>query len=272
MFMSRSSKKVRHNPLSFIWKQVKIQIRTRALSVFSFGLLVFQPAVFSIVGYLLARMAGKSMPDLVHVIIGGGIMGMWSSLLFTSFFDISNDRREGTLELIVGSPTSITTVLAVRTFANILTGMVSMLLSFFVAMFFFKLSIPLYNLPYIAISLLILFFGFWSIGLFLAHFRVASRVTGMFINYIELPVAILAAFMFPIEYLPHWIMWLSNSIPLRWSVSGLNSSFGVQPALSNLWLDWAISIGVSLIYLLATYLLSEKVHNMIRITGELSSV
>jgi ABC-2 type transport system permease protein len=208
----------------------------------------------------------------VYVIIGGGIMGMWSSLVFTSFFDISNDRREGTLELIVGSPTSITTVLAVRTFANILTGMISMLLSFFVAVFYFRLAIPWQNVPYIVVSLLLLLFGFWCIGLFLAHFRAVSRVTGMFINYLELPVAILAAFMFPISYLPHWILWLSNSIPIRWGVSGLTASFGVQPTLANMWADWAISLGVSLIYLLVTYLLSEKVHNMIRVTGELSSV
>ncbi|HSL46313.1 MAG TPA: ABC transporter permease [Anaerolineales bacterium] len=270
--MSRSSRKALHNPLPFIWKQISIQIRLRALSIFSFGLLVFQPAVFSAVGYLLARMAGKPAPDLVYVIIGGGIMGMWSSIVFTSFFDISNDRREGTLELIVGSPTSLTTVLAVRTFANILTGMVSMLLSFFVVMFFFMLSIPWHNIPYILISLLILCFGFWCIGVFLAHFRVASRVTGMFINYLELPVAILAAFMFPIEYLPRWIMWLSNSIPLRWGVTSLNSSFEIQLPISNIWFDWFLSIGISLIYLLMTYLLSKKVHNMIRVTGELSSV
>lgn len=270
--MSRSSKSTLYNPLPFIWKQISIQIRMRALSIFSFGLLVFQPAVFSAVGYLLARMAGKPTPDLVHVIIGGGIMGMWSSIVFTSFFDISNDRREGTLELIVGSPTSITTVLAIRTFANILTGMVSMLLSFFVVLFFFKFSIPFRNLPYIIVSLLILFFGFWCIGVFLAHFRVASRVTGMFINYLELPVAILAAFMFPIEYLPRWILWLSDSIPLRWGVTSLNSSFQVQPTLANIWLDWLTSIGISLIYLVVTYFLSRKVHDMIRVTGELSSV
>jgi ABC-type transport system involved in cytochrome c biogenesis permease component len=270
--MSRSSRKALYNPLPFIWKQINIQIRMRALSIFSFGLLVFQPAAFSAVGYLLARMAGKPVPDIVHVIIGGGIMGMWSSIVFTSFFDISNDRREGTLELIVGSPTSITTVLAVRTFANILTGMFSMLLSFFVAMVFFKLSIPLYNVPYILISLLTLCFGFWCIGVFLAHIRVTSRLTGMFINYLELPVAILAAFMFPIEYLPRWIMWLSNSIPLRWGVTGLNGSFQTQPTLAAIGVDWAISIGISLIYLLVTHFLSRKVHDMIRITGELSSV
>jgi ABC-2 type transport system permease protein len=216
--MSRSSKRPRHNPLPFIWKQMNIQFRMRALSAFSFGLLVFQPGVFSAVGYLLARMAGKPAPDLVHVIIGGGIMGMWSSIVFTSFYDISNDRREGTLELIVGSPTALTTILAVRTLTNVLVGAGSMILSFLVALLFFDFRIPLYNIPFILISLIVLLFGFWCIGIFLAHFRVFSRVTGMFINYLELPVAILAAFMFPIEYLPRWIMWLSNSIPVRWGV------------------------------------------------------
>jgi ABC-2 type transport system permease protein len=251
---------------------MNIQFQMRALSVFSFGLLVFQPAVFSAVGYLLARIAGRTAPDLVHVIIGGGIMGMWSSLVFTSFFDISNDRREGTLELIVGSPTSLTTILAVRTLTNILVGASSMVLSFLVVLVFFEFSVPLGNLPYIIISLIILLFGFWCIGIFLAHFRVFSRVTGMFINFLELPVAILAAFMFPIEYLPHWIMWLSNSIPLRWGITGLNSSFQEQLLSINIWQDWLFSLGISFIYLLITYLMSRRVHDMIRVTGELSSI
>lgn len=261
-----------HNPLPFIWKQINIQIRLRALSSFSFSLLVTQPAIFSLVGYLMARMAGKPAPDLIHVIIGGGIMGMWSSIVFTSFFDISNDRREGTLEMIVGSPTSITTVLAVRTFGNILTGLVSMLLAFLAAVVLFKFRIPLQNIPYILVSLLVLCFGFWCMGVFLAHFRVVSRATGMFINYLELPVAILAAFMFPFEYLPRWITWLSNSIPLRWGVTGLNSSFQTEMVLSQVGRDWLASIGVSFLYLIVTYFLSRKVHDMIRVTGEMSSV
>jgi ABC-2 type transport system permease protein len=251
---------------------MNVQIRLRALSWFSFGLLVFQPAVFSAVGYMLARIAGKPAPDLVYVIIGGGIMGMWSSLVFTSFFDISNDRREGTLELIVGSPTPLSTVLAVRTVTNVLVGMTAMLLSFVVALLFFRLPIPAHNVPFILISLLLLMFGFWSLGVFLAHFRVWSRATGMFINFLELPVAILAAFMFPIQYLPGWIMWLSNSIPLRWSVTGLNLAFGQQVGLAAMLPDWAASLGVSFVYLLGTAVLARKVHDMIRVTGEMSSV
>ncbi len=270
--MSRSSRPARHNPLPFIWQQMNVQFRMRALSLFSFGLLVFQPATFSAVGYLLARMAGKAVPDMVHVIIGGGIMGLWSSLIFTSFFDISNDRREGTLELIVGSPTSLTTVLAVKTLTNILTGSISLVLSFLAAKLIFHFSIPPRNLPYILLSLLILLFGFWCMGLFLAHFRVWSRLTGMFINYLELPVSILAAYMFPIEYLPRSILWLSDSLPVRWGVSGLGSSFQSGPQFSAIWPDWSLALGVSLAYLLVTALLSQRVHDMIRVTGELSSV
>lgn len=272
MCMFRSSKKARHSALSFIWRQMNVQFRMRALSFFSFGLLVFQPAVFSMVGYLLARMAGKSVPDLVHVIIGGGIMGLWSSLIFTSFYDISTDRCEGTLELIVGSPTSLTEVLAVKTFTNVLTGSISMVLSFAAALLFFHFDIPSSNIPFILISLLILLFSFWCTGIFLAHFRVWSRVTGFLINYLELPVSILAAFMFPIDYLPRSILWLSNSLPIRWGVTGLNSSFQIQLQFSDLWLNWAIALTVSFVYLLATYLMSKKVHDMIRVSGELSSV
>ncbi len=270
--MSRSSRTTKHSPLPFICCQMNVQFRMRALSLFSFGLLVFQPATFSAVGYLLARMAGKATPDLVHVIIGGGIMGLWSSLVFTSFYDISNDRREGTLELIVGSPTSLTTVLAVKTLSNILTGSLSLVLSFLAAILLFHISIPTRNLPFILGSLLVLLFGFWCIGLFLAHFRVWSRLTGMFVNYLELPVSILAAYMFPIDYLPRSILWLSDSIPMRWGVTGLNSSFQSPLQFPAIWPDWLLALAVSLAYLLAATLLSKRVHDMIRVSGELSSI
>ena len=226
--MYRSSRPTRHNRLTFIWQQMNIQFRMRALSGYSFILLVFQPAVFSAVGFLLARSAGKAVPNLVYVIIGGGVMGLWSSLIFTSFFDIGNDRREGTLELIVASPTRLLTVMAVKTMTNVLVGAFSMVLSFLIVFLVFHYTIPPANLPYILASLLILMFGFWCVGLFLAHFQAWSRVTTMFVNFLELPVAVLAAFMFPVEYLPRWIMWLrmarAIAAPSCGSVPAPNSS------------------------------------------------
>src|SRR5512138_1759702 len=153
MCMSTLSRTLRLDRLRFVGQQMKVQFRVRAMRLFSFGLIVTQPVIFSAVGYFLARAAGQTQIDLIHTIIGSGVMGLWSTLLFSSFFDLRGDRREGTLELLVGSPTSVFSILSVRTFANVLLGSLSFLLSLVVAFFVFGFSTPLRNVPFILISL-----------------------------------------------------------------------------------------------------------------------
>ena len=270
--MFKSSKKRRTSRFKFVWKQMNIQFRMRSLSSSTFLLQVIQPAIFGGIGYLLAGSAGKSTPDITYTIIGGGIMGLWSSLVFTSFFDIRNDRRDGTLELIVGSPTSLFEILAIRTLTNVLTGTISLILSFGVAVMIFKLSLPVANMILIFISLFILLLAFWSIGIFLAHLQAISRLSGLFVNYLEFPVAILAGFMFPAEFLPRQVWWLSGLLPVRWAVKALNISFQTPVTFDLVWRSWANAIGIISIFLIVTLYLSRRVHGMIRVTGELSSI
>ena len=270
--MSTLSRTMRLNRLPFVWKQMNVQLRMRAMRLFSFGLIVTQPVIFSAVGYFLARAAGRTQIDLIHTIIGSGVMGLWSTLLFTSFFDLRADRREGTLELLVGSLTSIFSILAVRTFANVLLGSLSFLLSLAVALLVFGFSPPAGNLPYVLISLIILFFGFWCIGLFLAHWPVVSRLSGLFVNYLELPIGMLTGFMFPVSLLPGWAQWLAALTPMVWAFNGLSTSFQPGAGLSSLWQDWLTALGISCLYLISTFFMSKRVQDMIRVTGELSSV
>jgi ABC-2 type transport system permease protein len=251
---------------------MNVQFRMRTLNLLAFGLTITQPVIFSAVGYFLARTAGRTQIDFIHTIIGSGVMGLWSTLLFTSFFDLRADRREGTLELLVGSPTSIFSILSIRAFANVLLGSFSFLLSMIVAMSVFDFSIPLRNLPYFLVSLAIMLFGFWCIGIFLAHWPVVSRLSGLFINYLELPIGLLTGFMFPVSLLPTWAQWLSMLTPLSWAFNGLSASFQLDINLPGLWTTWMITLGISLVYLVGTFFMSKRVQDMIRVTGELSSV
>lgn len=270
--MSTLLKTRRHNRLPFIQKQMKIQLRTRTLTLFSFGTIVTQPAAFSAIGYFLARAAGQTNIDFMHIIIGSGVMGIWGTVLFTSFFDIRADRRDGSLELLVGSPTSLFSILAVRAFTNVLLGTSSFVLSVITAMLLFNFSPPLGNLPFILISLVILLFGFWCIGIFLAHWPVVSRLSGLFINYLELPVAILTGFMFPVNLLPTWAQWLAALTPMVWAFNGLSASFQPNITVSNLWINWSFAFGISCVYLVVTFFMSKRIQDMIRVSGELSSV
>ena len=260
------------NPLPYIWQQMNVQIRMRSMQLFCFGLIVTQPVIFSAVGYFLARTAGRTQIDLIHTILGSGVMGLWSTLLFTSFYDLRADRREGTLEFLVGSPTSLLSILSIRTFANVLLGSLSFLLSVIVAFLVFDFSLPPGGLPFILVSLAILFFGFWCIGLFLAHWPVVSRLTGYFVNYLELPIGLLTGFMFPISLLPGWAQWLASFTPLVWAFNGLSASFQPGSDVSTLWRNWLTALGVSCLYLIVALFMSKRVEDMVRVTGELSSV
>lgn len=269
--MSISSRTTRINRLPFVWQQMKVQIHMRALQMFSFGLIVTQPVIFSAVGYFLARAAGRTQVDLIHTIIGSGVMGLWSTMLFMSFYDLRSDRREGTLEPLVGSPTSYFTILSIRILTNVLFGGLSFLLSVLAAFLIFRFSFPLANLPYILAALGAMLLAFWCLGIFLAHWSVVSRVSGFFVNYLELPVGILTGFMFPLSLLPGWAQVLAWFTPLSWAFKALSAS--LQPGLDvpRMLGNLMVAMGVSGLYFSITLIMSRKLEDMIRVSGELSS-
>jgi ABC-2 type transport system permease protein len=255
-----------------IRRQMAVQLQVATINLWSLGLFVIQPAVFAAVGMLLSRAAGNAMPDLVYSVIGGGVMGMWSGLVFTSTFDITGDRRYGVLEIIVGSPTSLATIEAIRTLTNVLSGLFSLSLAFLAAMAIFGYSLRGATLWGAGISLVLLLFALWCIGVFLANFLAWSRISGTFVDYLEMPIAFLCGFMYPIRVLPGWLQIVSGAVPIRWALQAMNESLLGNRDVTFLVTHWAIAVGISLIFLAITRWLQSKVHDSIRINGELSSI
>jgi ABC-2 type transport system permease protein len=253
-------------------EQMAVQIRVRTLNVFSLALYVFQPAVFTAVGMLLSRAAGNATPDLVYSVIGGGIMGMWSGIVFTSTFDITGDRRNGMLELIVGSPTPLATVEGIRTLANVISGLFSIAVAFIAAMAIFGFSLSGVNAWGAVVSFVLLLFSLWCIGVFLANFLAWSRLSGTFVDYLEMPIAFLCGFMYPIRILPGWVQVISGIIPVRWALEAMNESLLGNSDLRYLAIHWMVAIGISLAFLFITRRLQNLVHDSIRVSGELSSI
>lgn len=253
-------------------RQVNVQLRMRTLNLYSLLLFFLQPAIFSGVGIVLSRAAGNSAPDLVYTVIGGGIMGLWSGLVFTSTYDIRNDRREGTLELIVGSPTSLRQIEGIRTFTNVIAGLVSLVAAVLVALLLFDYPLQQVNVAGVLISLVLLLVGLWCMGVFLANFMVWSRLSTSIVDFMEMPIAVLCGFMYPISVLPAWMQGISNIFPIRWGLETMRDAL-VGGSIDGETLNkWAISIGISLVYFLAARWLDGKVHNLIRVSGELSSI
>jgi ABC-2 type transport system permease protein len=260
------------NELRLVGRQINVQFRMRTFNWYTFALFFIQPVVFSAVSMILSRAAGNQSPDLVYSVIGGGIMGMWSGLVFSSTYDIRADRREGTLELIIGSPTSLRKVEAIRTLSNVLAGLISLAAAFSAAVLIFRYPLHQVNLGGVLVSLFLLLFGLWSIGVFLANFLVWSRLSGALVDFLELPIAVFCGFMYPISILPAWMQNISMIFPIRWSLQAMQASFKGEAITGNTCELWALSLGISLLFWLVSLWLDGKVHDMIRKTGEMSSI
>jgi ABC-2 type transport system permease protein len=258
--------------IRFFWRQMEIQLRVRALTGSILTMLLIQPIIFSGIAFFMARIAGADTADLVYVIIGGGLVGLWAQVLFISLYDITGDRREGTLELFVGSPTSLGMVLSARILTNVLSGALSLVGSFLLIFVFFPLSLPLRSFPALAFSLLIILFSFWCLGILLANFHAWSRMASTIYGFFEMPIVVLSGFMFPISFLPNWLQTVTVILPTRWAVAALNESLIGQPDISTIWQSWLYALALSLFYLFLGLRLARRVHDQIRISGELSSI
>jgi len=253
-------------------RQMDVQLRMQTFNLYNLLVFFLQPAVFSGVGMVLSRAAGRTAPDLVYTVIGGGIMGMWSGLVFTSTFDIRADRREGVLELIVGSPTSLGKVEGIRTFTNVAAGLVSMAAAFLVAVLIFKYPLQSANFPAASLSLVLALFGMWCMGMFLANFMVWSRLTTAIVDFLETPVAVLSGFMYPIRVLPVWMQVISVIFPIRWALEAMQAALQGSHDAALLARSWVLALLVALAYLGLARILEGKVHDLIRVSGELSSI
>lgn len=258
--------------LRLTWQQMRVQFQVRLFNLYSVGLYFIQPIIFSAVAMILSRAAGNDKPDLVYTVIGGGMLGMWSGLVFSSLYDIRADRRDGTLELIVASPTSMGTVEAIRTLMNILAGLVSMVAAFVVAIWIFDYPLEVVNIPVALLSLVMILIGMWSIGVFLANFTVWSRLSGSYVEFLEIPVAILCGFMFPIRILPDWMQVISTAVPIRWALEALDAALVGREDLAFMLNHWGMTLLLSLIFWGLTRWLEGKVHDQIRVTGEMHSI
>ena len=256
-------------------RQMDVQLRMRTFNLFSLGLFFLQPAIFSAVGMILSRAAGNATPDLIYTVLGGGMMGMWSGLVFTSTYDIRTDRREGTLELIVGSPTPLRRVEGIRTFTNSSLDLVSLAAAIIAAVLIFDYSFVKINIRCFGfISFLLILFGLWCMGVFLANFLAWSRLSGIHCGLSgNAHRSSMRIYVSRSAFCPIWMQSISTDLSHPLGV-GKPASFHEWQSYqsSDLIIKWLIALGISLVFLLISRWLDGKVHDHIRVTGELHSI
>lgn len=186
-----------------------------------FGVLV-QPMLIALLAFWMLRDQGNE--QIIFVVVGSGMTGLWTAVLFIGGNSITSERWSGTLEMITAVPAPIQSIIMGKNLANVIQSLLSMIASYALA------SLVFGGLPHIekpgmfVLALLFAVISYVSFGLLIAPLFVMNPTVRRFVNGLEFPVYILSGFLFPIALLPGWTTPLSYLLTPYWAARALHGA------------------------------------------------
>ena len=133
-----------------------------------------------------------------YVMLGAGLMGIWSCICFSSAGDINRERFNGTLSLIFTAPAGFAKVVMAKVLGNTVLSLVSLFISLITASVVYKVSIRIESPVYFIIAFISVIGSFVVISAILASVLTLSRRTTLYMNCLEIPFIMLCGMSFHI--------------------------------------------------------------------------
>src|SRR5574338_1175172 len=113
----------------------EMTVRDQLVDSFVIFTVLLQPVMIALLALWMLKDRG---PDhAIFVVVGSGLTGLWSSLLFISGNSINRERWSGTLETLVAAPVPFDVVVFGKNLANVVQSLASMIVGYFIAVWLF---------------------------------------------------------------------------------------------------------------------------------------
>lgn len=221
-------------------------LRHAATDGFVLFAVFIQPLIIAVLGLFMLQDKGGNYG--IFVVVGSGLTGLWSSLLFVSGNAITQERWTGTLEGLVGVPTPMWVVVLGKNLAHVLQSLLSMVLAYALASLMFGYPLVIAQPGLFALSCGLIVVSFVCFGLLLSPLFVVNAEAHRFRNGLEYPVYILCGFLFPIALLPGWTTPLSYILAPYWAARALHSTAAGEATLASLGMDWGVMLLLGAVY------------------------
>jgi ABC-2 type transport system permease protein len=232
------------------WRTVltvaEVTLRHQMNDGFILFAVLIQPLIIAVLALFMLK--DTAVNAAMFVVVGSGLTGLWSSLLFISGNSINAERWQGTLESLVGAPTPFDVIVFGKNLANVAQSLLSMIVAYLLAALFFGYSLHMDQPLLFFVSLFLSVFAFISFGLVIAPIFVMYREVQQWQNAMEYPVYILAGFLFPVLLLPGWTMPISYILPPYWAAIALHGTSTANAPVQGTLFAWGMMVLLSLIY------------------------
>lgn len=247
----------------------EVQLRQNLTDGFVlFGILV-QPLL---VAFMALWMLKDKGPDhAIFVVIGSGLTGLWTTLLFDGGNSITGERWNGTLEPLVGSPSSMRLIVFGKVLASITQSLLSMVGCYTLISLIMGFPLTIQRPGLFVGSVILTVLALVCFGLIMASLFILIRDIGRMINTLEFPVYILCGFLFPIALLPGWTTPISYLLSPYWAAQALHGAASGTLSVNQILFAWAMMIAFSLAYVLLSDGLYQKILYRARVEASLDT-
>ena len=226
----------------------EMALRSNVLDSFVlFGLLI-QPLVIAVLALWMLQERGGNFA--IYVVVGSGLTGLWSTLLFVTGNGITAERWTGTLESLTSVPTPLTWIILGKTIANVTQSLVSMVAAYVLASLLFGYPLTVSQPVPFLISIAFMVVSFVAFGMVIAPAFVLNPDVQRWQNAMEFPVYILAGFLFPIALLPGWTTPISYVLAPYWAARALHITSSLKGGTQEVLACWGMMLLLTAIYLL----------------------
>ena len=245
---------------------VILQMKSNVISSDFISTLFIQPVIFTIISVGTYLYGNK--PDFgLFAITGTGLIAIWNNNLFTSGEIIRGERRTGTLSLIMATPSSLLLILLGKSFANAITSVFAMGITFLTGMLAFHLPIGISNPLAFLIGLILIIVSITCLGLVFGSLFILTRNAGEFVSVANFPVYILSGLSIPLTLLPLWTRPLSQFLTPTWGNIIFNEA--ASGSGGNMLPNYLVIVGLSIIYLVIARILYKRVEYLALRAGTL---
>jgi len=247
--------------LRTIWSTLILQMKNSFVRPMFRFCLIINPIANTILIYEMFRNSGNENFG-TYVILGAGLMGVWSCICFSSAGDINRERWSGTLSMIFVTPADFQLIIFGKILGNTILSLLTLILSFITAKILYGVDISIAQPFYTIFAFLWVVVCFIVFSMLIAYLLTLSRKTALYMNLIEIPIVLLCGFVFPVDFLPEWVQAISNVLPPTWAVKLLRLS--ILPIDETYWYVFGVLILVTVIYMLITAFAYRLIDKQVR--------
>lgn len=251
-----------------IWNTMMLQMKNSfARPTFKFVVL-FQPIFFATVTYMVYKDSGIDS-FLNYVILGTGLITIWSSIVFSSAGDIERERAMGNLEILGATSTPFPKIMYGKILGNTVLGILSIIITFLWITLVFGEKVAVKHPFILLLGFLLMIAGFMGLSMIMALAFTMSRSARGLMNCLEYPIYILTGMVFPLAMLPKYVLPLSWILSPTWVVKIMQAAIHGYTNSQEIVLPTVMLVGLCILYFVLGQLLFKIVHNHTRQKGTL---